>query len=39
MIKRNFNLFLSAALLGGVLMSAQPASAQLTLPGGATFDL
>jgi len=39
MIKRNFNLFLSAAVLGGLLMSVQPASAQLTLPGGATFDL
>ncbi len=39
MIKRNFNLFLLAAVLGGILMSAQPASAQLVLPGGATFDL
>ena len=39
MIKRNFNLFLLAALLGGALMSAQQASAQLKLPGGATFDL
>ncbi len=39
MIKRNFNLFLLAAVLGGVLMSAQLASAQLVLPGGATFDL
>ena len=39
MIKRDFNLFLLAAMLGGVLMSSQPASAQLQLPGGATFDL
>ena len=39
MIKRNFNLFLLAALLGGALMSAQQASAQLKLPGGATYDL
>jgi quercetin dioxygenase-like cupin family protein len=39
MIKRNFNLFILAALLGGVLMSAQSARAQLVLPGGATFDL
>ena len=39
MIKRNFNLFLLAAVLGGVLMSAELASAQLVLPGGATFDL
>ena len=38
MIKRNFNLFMLAAVLG-VLMSAQLASAQLVLPGGATFDL
>jgi quercetin dioxygenase-like cupin family protein len=38
MIKRNFSLFLLAAV-GGVLMSAQWASAQLVLPGGATFDL
>ena len=39
MIKRNFNLFLLAAVLGCVLMSAPPASAQLSLPGGGTFDL
>ena len=39
MIKRKFNLFLLAAVLGGVLMSAHMASAQLVLPGGATFDL
>jgi quercetin dioxygenase-like cupin family protein len=39
MIKRNFNVFLLAAVLGGVLMSSQPASAQMTLPGGGTFDL
>ncbi len=39
MIKRNFNLFMLAAVLGCVLMSAQLASAQLVLPGGATFDL
>ena len=39
MIKRNFNLFLLAAVPAGLLMSVQPASAQLTLPGGATFDL
>ena len=39
MIKRNFNLFLLAAVLGGAVMSAQLASAQLVLPGGATFDL
>ena len=39
MIKRNFSLFLLAAVMGGVLMSVQLASAQLVLPGGATFDL
>ena len=39
MIKRNFNLFLFSAMLAGLLMSVQPARAQLTLPGGATFDL
>ncbi len=39
MIKRNFKLFLLAAVPAGLLMSVQPASAQLTLPGRATFDL
>ena len=39
MMKRDLNLFLLAAVIGGVLITLQPASAQLTLPGGATFDL
>jgi quercetin dioxygenase-like cupin family protein len=39
MRKRSFSPFLLAAVLSGVLTSAQPAIAQMTLPGGATFDL
>lgn len=38
-IKRSFDFVLVAVALGGVLLWAQPASAQLTLPGGGTFDL
>lgn len=39
MMKRYSNLSLLAALLGGMLTLVQPASAQLELPGGGTFDL
>src|SRR3970282_1293212 len=39
MIQRYFNLLLLAAVVGSVFMSAQPAHAQITLPGGGTYDL
>ena len=39
MNKRDLNLPLLTTVLGGALLSVQPASAQLSLPGGATFDL
>jgi len=39
MNKRDLNLLSLATVLCGVLLSVQPASAQLSLPGGATFDL
>ncbi len=38
-MKRDLNLFVLAAVFGAVLITLQLASAQLTLPGGATFDL